>query len=109
MWNLTASEAAFWFSASNLVLIVGAFGVLIGTIGVVETTKAREHFSDVRISENERVTQTARVEAATANAGLAKATSDIANANRDAASAEVVAARANERAASLEKDAAVAP
>jgi hypothetical protein len=64
MWNISSGAADFLFSLSNIVLVVGAAAVLIGTIGSIKMGSVREYFSDIRISENERETSKANVRAA---------------------------------------------
>src|SRR5258708_36611102 len=85
MWSVSSSLADTLFNWSNVALVVGASLVLIGTIGAIKMGAIREHFSDLRISDNERATKTATAE------------SDVAKAN---------AAKANLRAAELEKESA---
>jgi hypothetical protein len=64
MWNISSGAADFLFSLSNVVLVVGAAAVLIGTIGSIKMGAVREYFSDIRISDNERETSKANVRAA---------------------------------------------
>jgi hypothetical protein len=64
MWNVSSPAADFLFSLSNVVLIVGAAAVLIGTIGSIKMGAVREYFADIRISDNERETSKANVRAA---------------------------------------------
>lgn len=85
MWNISSPLADSLFSWSNVVLIIGAALVFIGTIGSIKMAAIREHFADIRISDNERATKGAIAE------------SDVAKAD---------AAKANERAAELEREAA---
>jgi hypothetical protein len=66
MWDVSSALADSLFAWSNVVLIVGAAAVLIGTIGAIKMAAVREHFADLRISENERSTAHAMAEAATA-------------------------------------------
>lgn len=92
MWTLSSSMADKCFGVFNVILIVGAAAVLIGTIGTVIIAGVREQFSDLRISSNE------------AEARRAVADSDVAKQGAEEARAN--AATANERAATLEKEAA---
>src|SRR5579863_8954271 len=64
MWNISPDTAEVLFSLSNVVLIIGAAAVLIGTFGSIKMGSVREHFSDLRISENERETSRANIRAA---------------------------------------------
>jgi hypothetical protein len=92
MWTLSSSMADRLFAVSNVVLIIGAAAVLIGTIGAIVMSGIRDQFADVRISANEAATTRA-----IADSDVAKADAETAKAN---------AATVNERAAKLEKDAA---
>jgi hypothetical protein len=56
MWNVSPSAADFLFDLSNVVLIIGAAAVLFGTIGSIKMGAAKEYFSNIRISDNERET-----------------------------------------------------
>ena len=79
MWNVSPSWADFLFSVSNVVLIIGAFAIFIGTIGSITMGAAKEHFADVRISDNERDTAQALARAGAADAkaaGLEKEAAD---------------------------------
>lgn len=73
MWDISSSAADSLFAWSNIILIVGATLVLIGTIGSVKLASIREYFSDLRISDNERATTEAIAEAASAKAASAEA------------------------------------
>jgi hypothetical protein len=64
MWDISPPLADVLFAWSNVVLIVGAAAVLIGTIGSIKIGAIREHFADLRISDNERETSKANVRAA---------------------------------------------
>jgi hypothetical protein len=72
MWNITSAWADFLFSVSNIVLVIGALFVLIGTICSIKMGGIREQFSNERISANETATETAKAEAAKAQLELAK-------------------------------------
>lgn len=75
MWNISSSLADTFFNWSNVILIVGAAMVLVGTIGSIKMGGIREYFADLRISDNERATK-----AAIAESDVAKATAAEANA-----------------------------
>jgi hypothetical protein len=81
MWNVSSSLADTLFNWSNVILVIGAAMVLIGTIGAIKMGGVREYFSDLRISDNERATKAAIAE------------SDIANASAAAANAKALEAR----------------
>jgi hypothetical protein len=72
MWDVSSSAADRLFAISNVVLIVGAAAVLIGTIGAIITSGIREQFSNERISANERATAEANARALSAELALAK-------------------------------------
>jgi hypothetical protein len=81
MLDVTSAQADLWFDISNIVLVVGAIAVALGTLGAIQMSGVREHFADVRISENEAKTAQARADAeaakeraAEANARAAEAT-----------------------------------
>ncbi len=73
MWQITSSQADLWFTISNIFLIIGAVAVLVGTIGAVTTSSIRDHFSDQRISENEKQIALAQKDVEVAKEGAAKA------------------------------------
>lgn len=73
MWNVTPSLADTLFNWSNLVLIIGAAMVLIGTIGAITMSSVREYFADLRLSDNERATKNAIAESDVAKASAATA------------------------------------
>jgi hypothetical protein len=56
MWEVTSPWADFLFNVSNVVLIVGAAAVFIGSIGSIKMASVREEFSNERISANEAAT-----------------------------------------------------
>jgi len=85
MWEISSSLADRLFALSNVVLILGAAAVLIGTIGAIVLSGVREQFANERISANETATAQATAE------------SDVAR--RDAAAATERAALAEQRAA----------
>jgi len=71
--NLSAEAADRAFGAANLLLILGAVLVLVGTIGVVWAGGIRERYADERISKNETDTAHANERAAEANDRAAQA------------------------------------
>ncbi len=89
MWNISPSLADSLFAWSNVILVIGAALVLIGTIGSIKTGAIREYFADVRISENERETRRA-----TADSDLAKEAAAKANAVASQAQLELVKLKA---------------
>jgi hypothetical protein len=70
MWEITSPLADRLFAISNLVLIVGAAAVLVGTIGSIVMSGVREQFSNERISANESATAEANARAAEAQLAL---------------------------------------
>lgn len=73
MWDLTSSAADFLFNLSNVVLIIGAAAVLIGTIGSIKMGAVREEFSNERIAANEAKTAEAVAVSDVAKARAAEA------------------------------------
>jgi hypothetical protein len=73
MFDVTLPVAEFWFSLSNLTLVVGVILVAVGPYGVVVKGSAKEHFADERISANEKETARAKESAAQADARAAEA------------------------------------
>jgi hypothetical protein len=73
MWNISSSAADALFAWSNIVLTVGAAAVLVGTIGSIKFAAVREHFADIRISDNERATKQAIADGDKAKAAAAEA------------------------------------
>jgi hypothetical protein len=73
MWTISSSWADFLFDVANVVLIVGAAIVLIGTIGSIKIAAIRDQFSNERISANEAATKKAIAESDVAKADAAKA------------------------------------
>jgi hypothetical protein len=71
MWEISSALSDRLFPISNLVLIVGAAAVLIGTIGTIVMSGVRERFGDERISANEARAAVAGQEAAKANEAAA--------------------------------------
>lgn len=81
MFDVSAEGANFWFDISNLVLLVGAVLVAVGTYGAIKFSGIKEKFADERISANETETKRAVAESDKANAALGIAQADIAKAN----------------------------
>jgi len=73
MWEITSPLADRLFTIFNVVLILGAAMVLIGTIGAIVLSGVREQFSNARISENETKTAQAIAESDNAKKGAAEA------------------------------------
>lgn len=87
--NISSETADTLFNAFNIALIVGAIIIAVATMGAIWTGKIRDHYSDLRISNNEMET--------------ARAGSDAAHANQAAAVANKAAAEASLHAAQVEK------
>jgi hypothetical protein len=85
MWDISSSLADRVFALSNLILVVGAALVLIGTIGAVVLSGVREQFSNERISANEKSTVEAIAETEIAKKGAAEANARAAEANLELA------------------------
>jgi hypothetical protein len=88
MFNLSQGAADAMFGWANIILIVGAALVLIGTMGAIWTGGIRERYAAERRSTNEAKT--------------AQALADAAKANAISESAKAESARANERTAEFE-------
>jgi hypothetical protein len=73
MWDISSSLADFLFDLSNVVLVLGAAAVLIGTIGSIKMAGIKERFSNERIAANEAETAKAVAESDSAKAEVAKA------------------------------------
>jgi hypothetical protein len=73
IFDISQSLADAMFGWSNLALSVGAFVVLLGTIGVLWTGGMRERYADERVSRNEAETAAAKATAAIANENAANA------------------------------------
>lgn len=70
---VSLDSATFWFDVSNVVLLLGAALVVIGTYGVYKTGAIKERYSDERLSENEKETRRATADSDIAKAEAAKA------------------------------------
>jgi hypothetical protein len=74
MWGeISSSLADRLFAISNVVLVLGAAAVLVGTIGAIIMSGVREQFANERISANETATAQARADSDLANARAAEA------------------------------------
>jgi multidrug efflux pump subunit AcrA (membrane-fusion protein) len=93
MWEISASLADRLFALSNVVLILGAAAVLIGTIGAIVMSGVREQFANERISANETATAQATAESDAAKRDAAAATERAALAEQRAAEANLELAR----------------
>jgi hypothetical protein len=78
MWSVSSPAADLLFSLFNLILIVGAAAVLLGTIGSIKMNAVREMFSNERISANEAATAIATAESDKAKAEAANARLELA-------------------------------
>ncbi|MGN8064385.1 hypothetical protein ACTJK4_22235 [Ralstonia sp. 22111] len=86
--NISSEAADTLFNAFNIALIVGAIIVAAATMGAIWTGKIRDHYSDLRISNNETETAQARSDAAHANQAAAVANKAAADASLHAAEVE---------------------
>jgi hypothetical protein len=50
MWNVTSQMADFLFNLSNVVLVIGALAVLLGTIGSFKMGAIRRHFDNEKLA-----------------------------------------------------------
>jgi hypothetical protein len=71
-WNVSSPVADLLFNLSNILLVIGAAAVLIGTIGSIKIGAIREQFSNERIAANEAATARAIAESDIAKAENAK-------------------------------------
>jgi hypothetical protein len=78
MFDVSADGANFWFDISNVVLLVGAVLVALGTYGTIKFAGIKEKFSDERVAANEVETKRAIAESDSAKEGTAKANERIA-------------------------------
>jgi hypothetical protein len=81
MFALSQQAANEIFGWANVVLILGAALVLLGTIAAIWTGGIRERFADERISKSEADTATANAQAESAKAEAARANESAAQAN----------------------------
>lgn len=101
MFDVSPDGANFWFDISNLVLLVGAVLVALGTYGTIRFAGIKEKFSDERTAALETQTEQAKAELGVAQANIAKANAQIATASTEAEKAIAETAKANERTAEL--------
>lgn len=87
MFDVSLPWASFWYDAFNVMLVVGALIVAIGTYGTIKMGAVKERFSDERISANEMETARANESASIAKEEAAKANNAAANANERAVKA----------------------
>lgn len=78
MFDVSSDGANFWFDISNVILLVGAVLVAIGTYGTIRFAGIKEKFSDGRIAANGRETRRAIADSDTAKEGMAKANDRVA-------------------------------
>src|ERR1700752_3885305 len=67
IFDISLPTANIIYTLSNVVLVLGALFVLLGTVGAFYSGGIRERFSDERISKNEADTATANARAAEAD------------------------------------------
>jgi hypothetical protein len=97
-----SSEAAnFWFNVANVVLLIGAGLVLLGTYGVFQFGNIKERFSDERISANEAKTASANADAEIAKKETAGLELRAADAEKETAGLKLRAADAELQLAKL--------
>ena len=78
MINITLPQANSLYHSANIILILGAFLVLLGTIVAIWSGGIRERFADERLSNNEAETERAKADAAQANARAAEVNLELA-------------------------------
>jgi Tfp pilus assembly protein PilX len=78
MFNISLPQANALYNIANIVLILGAFLVLLGTIIAIWTGGIRERFADERMSNNETETARAKADAAQADAHAAEVNLELA-------------------------------
>lgn len=99
MFDLSPEGANLWFDASNLVLLVGAVLVALGTFGTIRFSGIKEKFADERVAANEAETKRAIADSDSAKEGTAKAHERIAELSSQAEELRKGTAEANARAA----------
>jgi multidrug efflux pump subunit AcrA (membrane-fusion protein) len=92
MVELSSKAADELYAWSNIALVVGSVIVVVATLLIFYAGKARDHYSELRLSNNETI--------------VAKASKESALADERAAEATLRAAQAMERAAKLENETA---
>jgi hypothetical protein len=98
IFALSSQAADRLYGIANIALIVGALIVLVGTILAIWTSGVRERYADIRISNNEAETESARRDAA-------QAIERAASLEKDAQDVRKQVAQSNESAAIAQKDA----
>jgi hypothetical protein len=93
MFDVSLPWASFWYDLSNVMLIVGATAVLIGTYGTIKMGAVKERFSNERISVNEMETSRATESASIAQEEAARANKAAADANERAVKAALELAK----------------
>jgi hypothetical protein len=78
MIDLSLPQANALYNTANVVLILGAFLVLLGTIVAIWTGGIRERFGNERLSNNETETARAKADAAKADAHAAEVNLELA-------------------------------
>jgi hypothetical protein len=78
MIDLSLPQANAVYNTANVVLILGAFLVLLGTIVAIWTGGIRERFGNERLSNNETETARAKADAAKADAHAAEVNLELA-------------------------------
>ena len=73
MFDIPLDIANAIYNTANVILILGAVLVAVGTIAAIWTGGIRDRFADERISQNEAETFRAVADAASANKGAARA------------------------------------
>jgi hypothetical protein len=81
IFDISLPTANIIYTLSNLVLVLGALFVLVGTVGAIFSGGIREHFADERISKNEADTATANARAAEAEQRASEANLELARMN----------------------------
>ena len=73
MFDVSLEGANLWFDISNVILLVGALLVALGTYGTIRFAGIKEKFSDERVSANEAETKRAIADSDIAKQGAAEA------------------------------------
>ena len=84
MLDFSLPMASFLYDLSNLLLLIGALAVALGTYGSIQMGSVKEQFADERIAENEAETARALESAAQAGERAAEADARAAEANHKA-------------------------
>jgi hypothetical protein len=83
IFDISPDGANFWFDVSNLVLLVGAVLVALGTYGTIRFAAIKETISDERTAANEAETRRAVADSDLAREGTARANERIAELNNE--------------------------